>query len=328
MSLRILTLTLGLACGAIAQVPADPDHWDKSSVRINVPFLEKAPVIDGDLSEWKYRAFTDGVWDIFRIANSPWYDPKRNRLTDHGNEPPPEDDLNARYYMAWDNRYLYLGAEVHDNVNDVTDPHHEPKRWYYKDAICWFIEAPHQARSDNFGRGDNAFCFVIDARKPSYGAWWRHGTATRALHRRTDSAAGGQLRDSHEPVARKCRRLYPGSASRNGSDLCKERSRLETSAYRRSVRIGDCPHRSRRGRLRRPPDHLRHGRQLRDLGSHEIDRPENAHRAQARVNHSGNPKHKMLGPAATATYWRPPARKVIGEARQLCPSPSAFDAFV
>ena len=23
--------------------------------------------------------------------------------------------------------------------------------------------------------GDNAFCFVIDAKKPPYGAWWRHG---------------------------------------------------------------------------------------------------------------------------------------------------------
>ena len=66
----------------LAQSPADPAHWDKSSARINVPFLEAAPKIDGDLSEWKYRAFTDGVWDIFRVANSPWYDPARNRLTD------------------------------------------------------------------------------------------------------------------------------------------------------------------------------------------------------------------------------------------------------
>jgi len=178
MKLRTLVLAVTSVVSAGAQAPTDPDHWDKTSVRIAVPFLEEAPRIDGELSEWKYRAFNDGLWDIFRIANSPWYDPSRNRLTNHGNEPPPEDDLNARYYMAWDKRYLYLGAEVHDNVNDVTDPHHEPKRWYYKDAICWFIEAPHQAKPDIFGKGDNAFCFVIDASKPAYGAWWRHGNAT------------------------------------------------------------------------------------------------------------------------------------------------------
>ncbi len=157
----------------------EPGKWDKACYPIRAPLLENPPRIDGDLGEWKYRAFTDGLWDILRVRQAPWYDPSRNRLTDHGKEPPPEDDLNARYYLAWDRRNLYFGAEVHDNINDVEDPHHEAKRWYFKDAICWFIEAPRAGRSKQFGRGDNAFCFVIDARKPPYGAWWRHGTPTR-----------------------------------------------------------------------------------------------------------------------------------------------------
>jgi Carbohydrate family 9 binding domain-like len=148
---------------------------DPYNYPIRVPRLERTPAIDGDLSEWKYVAFTDGMWDILRLSQAPWYDPSINRLTDHGHEPPPEDDLQARYYTAWDEKYLYLGAEVKDNVNDVTDPQHEPKRWYYKDAICWFIEAPREDTAKKFGVGDNAFCFVIDARKPPYGAWWRHG---------------------------------------------------------------------------------------------------------------------------------------------------------
>lgn len=142
---------------------------------IHVPRLEKPAAIDGDLSEWKRVAFTDGLWDIERLRRSPWYDAAINRITNHGNEPSPEDDLAARYYIAWDDRYLYLGAEVTDNVNDVTDPAHEPKRWYYKDAICWFIEAPRTATAKKFGEADNAFCFVIDQSKPNYGAWWRHG---------------------------------------------------------------------------------------------------------------------------------------------------------
>jgi hypothetical protein len=140
-----------------------------------IPRLASAPAVDGDLREWKQFAFTDGAWDILRLRLMPWFDPARNRLTDHGNEPAPEDDLQARYYTAWDDRYLYLGAEVQDNVNDVSDPMHEPKRWYFKDAICWFVEAPRTTVSRHFGEGDNAFCFVIDSRKPPYGAWWRHG---------------------------------------------------------------------------------------------------------------------------------------------------------
>lgn len=161
-----------LLSAALLLAGAKDDTWH---YEIRVPKLSAAPRIDGDLTEWKHRAFSDGVWDIARLRNSPWFDPRVNRLTDHGNEPAPEDDLSARYYTAWDDRYLYLGAEVRDNVNDVSDPQHEPKRWYFKDAICWFIEAPREPVAKKFGQGDNAFCFVIDTKRPPYAAWWRHG---------------------------------------------------------------------------------------------------------------------------------------------------------
>ena len=164
-----LLFALAAALPALAQKP-DPYRYP-----IRVPRLEHPPSIDGDLFDWKRNAFSDGLWDINRLAHSPWYDPKINRITDHGNEPAPEEDLAARYYIAWDSEYLYLGAEVTDNINDVVDPAHEPKRWYYKDAICWFIEAPRTAQAKKFGEADNAFCFVIDSSRPSYGAWWRHG---------------------------------------------------------------------------------------------------------------------------------------------------------
>jgi Carbohydrate family 9 binding domain-like len=165
----LLLLSLVVFLPLLAQKP-DPYHYP-----IRVPRMERPPAIDGDLSDWKQHAFNDGLWDIARLSHSPWYDPKINRLTDHGDEPAPEDDLAARYYLAWDSQYLYLGAEVKDNRNDISDPAHEPKRWYYKDAICWFIEAPRTPQAKKFGVADNAFCFVIDASKPDYGAWWRHG---------------------------------------------------------------------------------------------------------------------------------------------------------
>jgi hypothetical protein len=172
--LIITTIFLFILCHCSAQ-----QEW-KDCYPILVPRLESAPLIDGDLSEWKEIAFNDGQWDIYRLRHTPWFDPAINRLTDHGNESSPLDDLRARYYIAWDDNYLYLGAEVHDNVNDVSDPQHEPERWYFKDAVCWFIEAPRQNKSKKFGQGDNAFCFVIDTLKPSYGAWWRHGDQMRS----------------------------------------------------------------------------------------------------------------------------------------------------
>ena len=171
LKFAILT-TLVLGCTVRAE-------WNADLPTIHVPFLEKAPHIDGDLREWKELAFTDGVWDIYRVQHASWYTPELNRLTDHGNEPNPEEDLAARYYTAWDDQYLYMGAEVRDNVNDVDDPEHAPHRWYFKDCVVWFIEAPWDEKEERFGQGDHGFCFVIDTRKPDYGAWWRHGDTMR-----------------------------------------------------------------------------------------------------------------------------------------------------
>lgn len=174
------TLLSLLLIGCVVETGSTSADGEPSAVVealvIPLPFLEGGAVIDGDLSDWKTSAFHDGVWDIDRLKHTSWYEPDRNRLTDHGNEPDPKDDLRVRYYMAWDESYFYMGAEVHDNVNDVSEVKHEPKRWYYKDAICWFIEAPRDGISEKFGQGDNAFCFVIDTSRPDYGAWWRHGT--------------------------------------------------------------------------------------------------------------------------------------------------------
>ncbi|MEZ5399412.1 MAG: sugar-binding protein [Bryobacteraceae bacterium] len=153
-----------------------PQKPDLNHYPIHVPKLGRAPAIDGDLGDWKDTAFSDGVWDIERVRHASWFDSKINRLTDHGGEASAAQDLGARYYIAWDDRYLYLGAEVTDNVNDTADPAHEAKRWYYKDAICWFVEAPRLAPAKKFGEADNAFCFVADAHRPDYGAWWRHGS--------------------------------------------------------------------------------------------------------------------------------------------------------
>jgi hypothetical protein len=166
----ILVAVFGAAVGAFAADPA---------VAIRIPKLEVAPTIDGNLDEWREFAHHDGVWDVYRVQNSPWFEAQRNRLTDHGDEPGPWMDLSARYFIAWDDTWLYLGAEVIDNVNDVSEVRHEPKRWYYKDAIAWFIEAPADEVSERFGQGNHGFCFVIDGSYPDYGAWWRHGTPSQ-----------------------------------------------------------------------------------------------------------------------------------------------------
>ena len=168
--LLIFALILGISIKLYGEI----------NTMINAPLLTIKPVIDGNLSEWRDLAHNDGVWDINRTKNSTFYQfdrGNRNRLTNHGENSSLEEDLQARYFIAWDHTHLYLGAEVHDNVRDITDPDPAPKRWYFRDAICWFIEAPRDRASEFFGQGDNAFCFTASPKKIEHYAWWRHGNS-------------------------------------------------------------------------------------------------------------------------------------------------------
>src|SRR5688572_24942854 len=88
-----MTMMLPLLFALAAALPVFAQKPDPYRYPIRVPRVERPPSIDGDLSDWKRNAFSDGLWDINRLAHSPWYDPKINRITDHGNEPAPEEDL-------------------------------------------------------------------------------------------------------------------------------------------------------------------------------------------------------------------------------------------
>lgn len=170
----LLLIPLLFAC----QQSAIPDKEEAIPESfLPIPYVSSPIEIDGDLSEWKEKAFCEGWWDLDRLRHTDWYSPKRNRLADHGEENTPADDLSARYYVAWSDSFLYLAAEVRDNINDVTESRHAPKRWYYKDAISFFVEAPLDTVNETFAEGDHGFAFVIDSTRPDYGAWWRHGDA-------------------------------------------------------------------------------------------------------------------------------------------------------
>ena len=190
---QVLLLSLVACAQLLAQKP-DPYNYP-----IRVPRLERPPEIDGDLSEWKRNAFNDGLWDIARLAQSPWYDPKINRLTDHGNEPAPEDDLAARYYIAWDSEYLYLGAEVKDNRTSPIPP---TSRASFTTKTHPFFSA-RMPQAKKFGVADNAFCFVIDHTNPRYAS----RRTRQNLHRRANPEERAAVR--HPPAT--TRRFHPGS---------------------------------------------------------------------------------------------------------------------
>ena len=186
--------------------------------------------------------------------HAPWSDPKINRLTDHGNEPALEDDLAARYYIAWDSQYLYLGAEVTDNSNDVSDPARTQALVLQRRNLLVYRSATHTA-SQKVRRGRQCVMFVIDACKPDYG----HGGGAAAgqdVHRRTDSKKRPPIRHPHAAERETKGHFILEARIAMIPTLGVEQPRLACSSYRRRVWTQNRPHRSRRGRLRRTLLHL------------------------------------------------------------------------
>ena len=176
-------------------------------------------------------------------------------------------------------RPIFTSEQRSRITSTSADPDHEPERWYFKDAICWFIEAPADDRSEKFGEGDHAFCFVIDPAKPSYGAWWRHGSADRTY--------------IEEPIPAEALsyaiRMNPWNRS-PGDFILEARVAMKPTLGRgdprwHAPRPGDVyrsrdrPHGPRRRRLWRPPDPLRDRRRRRDLGANGLEGPDLADRA-------------------------------------------------
>ncbi len=62
-------------------------------------FMDPAPVIDGNWSEWKKVAHEYPAQNVV-YGKSNWSG---------------EDDLNGSYYVGWDNTYLYLAVKVRDD---------------------------------------------------------------------------------------------------------------------------------------------------------------------------------------------------------------------
>ena len=75
------------------QVPVRP------GARVEAAFMNPAPTIDGDWSEWKTVAKEYPATNVV-CGKSNWVN---------------EDDLAGSYYVGWDQTYLYIAAKVRDD---------------------------------------------------------------------------------------------------------------------------------------------------------------------------------------------------------------------
>jgi hypothetical protein len=79
---------------ATATVP-----FKRGGTSAEAAFMDPAPIIDGDWSEWKTAAHEYPAQNVV-FGKSNWSG---------------EDDLNASYYVGWDAKYLYVAVKVRDD---------------------------------------------------------------------------------------------------------------------------------------------------------------------------------------------------------------------
>jgi hypothetical protein len=147
---------------------------------IEAPMLSFKPDIDGDLSDWEDLAFTDGIWDIQRLQQQPYFG-ACSGIFDSGEEPEgtPETaaDLSGEYFEAWDMDGIYLGVKTTDNVHDVTSSTGSSNDWWIKDTCAWYFDVLHDGDGVPYLVGDTTLSFIADDTYPVEGKAWDHGSA-------------------------------------------------------------------------------------------------------------------------------------------------------
>ena len=158
-------LATGLALSGAAG--ASPHHV------LDIERVAAPPAIDGDLSDWSGAHWTRFFPGAPQMSGF-------NQLVDDGPSEPPGTaataaDLSGRFSIRWDDDWIYLAADVTDNVHDVSGG--TSLTWYLKDAIALYLDVPDDGDGGEWIPGDHAFAFVADPSGPEDGRWWRRGEA-------------------------------------------------------------------------------------------------------------------------------------------------------
>ncbi len=158
-----------LATGLAGAAGASPLHVLEAE-RFATP-----PVLDGEFTDWR-----GAHWTRFYPGAPQMSGRALNWLKDDGLSEPPGTaataaDLSGSFSIRWDDDWIYLAADVTDNVHDVSGG--TSLTWYLKDAVALYLDVPDDGDGGGWVLGDHAFAFVAEPSGPGDGRWWRRGEA-------------------------------------------------------------------------------------------------------------------------------------------------------
>ena len=165
-----LTTSAGAHSGDMFDIPSLPSD------------ISSGVAVDGDLSDWKDFAFTEGHWTMSRMldANRGWLSTAASFLgtdVDQGPEGTAgtDEDLGATFYAAWDDNFLYFGMEATDNAVDNSSSGDEILGAWTRETFGLYIDAPHDGDSATYIRGDYNYWFTAWDTPDPRAMPFRHG---------------------------------------------------------------------------------------------------------------------------------------------------------
>jgi hypothetical protein len=136
--------------------------------------LTRAPVIDGDLSDWPLTEpiVLSGEKDVV-LRHYPYDGP---------------EDASVRIWTGWDAKYFYLAAEV---VDDIFSDEIEGYDIYKSDGLELYFDADFvgDVNERTYSQDDNQYGFFSEKGKPVVFSWSHLG----------DVSPGGSVAFNHEP---------------------------------------------------------------------------------------------------------------------------------
>lgn len=161
------TQTASIGTGGSSEKNVPEDVW-RGGYAVNpvmrVPYLERAPVLNGELSEWSAEC------RLSDVKHSETIGLERSRV------PLPN------VYLGWREEGLYLAIEVFDDDIQGADPQ---GWWWTRDAVEWWIKTSPPLPKQNYYDGScHQFFFVpsdfpINGVSGTVGQWHRPGDALK-----------------------------------------------------------------------------------------------------------------------------------------------------
>jgi signal transduction histidine kinase/ligand-binding sensor domain-containing protein/CheY-like chemotaxis protein len=159
---------LSLVWSVPAYLQADPN------LIVEVEQAQTPPVIDGEIQDWAHVQWVRFAPDAPHVSNLPNSGLRNDGPAELVGTAGTAADLSGAFALQWDEQWIYLAAQVTDNVHDVQQGN--PREWYFRDAVSLFLAVPPDDDGPDWNRGDHAFSFAADPTYPDYARWWRHGS--------------------------------------------------------------------------------------------------------------------------------------------------------